>query len=303
MFNKLILSIILSSFIFVNSFNLKSTYKSNSKNSVLFFPGNLNKPLPSELYSTFLSLINKNEINVFVSQDEDTNFNVLDSKLSDFNNCIVAHSFSANKALDLFSKSNNINKIVLIDPLDDELIKINMPSINMPSIKMPGFSNFDIQKIWNTFENPIDLINLDDKIEKLYNSSIINEKIEYKPTNKELTSQICADCNKYPCECELNKGDFKEKKVLIIRTSEGNKWNFPPSIPPVGLLNLKNEKIEYNFNEVIINNFGHFDIFDDAWSSIVHNSISKGSNDRNSETLDKYRESLSRSINTFLNHD
>lgn len=291
MFNKLILSIFLSSFIFVNSFNLKSTYKSNSKNSILFFPGNLNKPLPSELYSTFLSLINKNEINVFISQDEDTNLNVLDSKLSDFNNCIVSHSFSANKALELFSKSNNINKIVLIDPLDDKLIKINMPSI-----KMPEFPNFDIQKIWNTFENTIDLNNLDDKIENLYGSIFANEELE---------SQTCADCEKDPCECNIDtdKIILKEKKVLIIRTNEGNKWSFFPSIPPLGLLNLKNEKIEFNFNEVIINNYGHFDIFDDAWSSFAHKSISKGSNDRNSENLDKYRESLSRSINTFLNHD
>ena len=315
MLNKLIALLFINSLLFASSFNIKSALKSSSKSSVLFYPGKFNKVLPSELYSNFLNLINKNDINVYISQNEEENLNFINNKLTESNNCIVSHSFSANDALNLFSKSNDVDKIVLIDPLDDEFIKINMPAIKLPSIEMPGFPKFDFQKMWSTFENTIDLDKLDNKIDNLYNLNLENEETKYKPTNKEIFGDTCVDCDKDPCECDLDidpdvdtdkvidKVVTKEKKVLILRTSESNKWRFFPSVPPIGIFNLKNDKIPFDSNEIIINNYGHFDILDDTWANLAHKTICKGSDDRTSVNLDKFRESLSRSVNTFLNHE
>ena len=142
-----------------DGFNIKSLYKGNSLNSVLFYPGKFNNQLPSELYSSFLTYVNKNDINVFISQDKENNSKVITNELKDFKKCLVSHSFSANDAIEFFTECNSVDKLVLIDPLDDQFIKINMPSIEMPSVEVPGFDmpKFEIQKMWSNLESSIDI--------------------------------------------------------------------------------------------------------------------------------------------------
>ena len=276
------------------AFNIKSLYKGNTMNSVLFYPGKLNKQLPGELYSTFLSYVNKKDINVFISQDKENNCKVISNDLKDFKNCIVAHSFSANDAIELFSECEDIYKLVLIDPLDDQIIKINMPTIKMPTVEIPGFEmpKFEIQKMWDEFENSVDIDKLNKKMNDFY-------KIEEIIENKELDDTVIE------IEPEIDQNMItKEKKVLIIRTSESNKWRFFPSVPPIGIFNLKSEKIDFeNKNEITINNFGHFDILDETWADVANKFFSKGANNREADNLDNFRDSLSNSINTFLNYD
>lgn len=274
------------------AFNIKSLHKGNTMNSVLFYPGKFNTQLPPELYSTFLSYVNKKNINVFISQDKENNCKVISNDLKDFKNCIVAHSFSANDAIELFSECEDISKLVLIDPLDDKIIKINMPTIKMPTVEIPGFEmpKFEIQNMWNELENQVDIEKLNKKISEFYNGDIINQELDDNVI--EIESEI--DTNKV----------FKEKQVLIIRTSESSKWRFFPSFPPIGIFNLKNDKINFKEkNEIIINSFGHFDILDETWADIANKYFSKGSNNREIDNVDNFRDSLSNSINTFLNYD
>lgn len=280
------------------AFNIKSLYKGNTMNSVLFYPGKFNSQLPPELYSTFLSYVNKKDISVFISQDKENNCKVISNDLKDFKNCIVAHSFSANDAIELFSECEDINKLVLIDPLDDQVIKINMPTIKMPTVEIPGFEmpKFEIQKMWDEFENSVDIDKLNKKMNDFYK---IEDIIEKKETIKDLDDsdleiEPIVDASVVP----------KEKQVLIVRTGESNKWRFFPSVPPIGIFNLKNEKINFeNKNEITINNFGHFDILDETWADIANKFFSKGANNRDVDNLDNFRDSLSNSINTFLNYD
>ena len=286
----------------VDAFNIKSLHKGNSLNSVLFYPGKFNTQLPSELYSSFLTYVNKNDINVFISQDKENNSKVISNELKDFKKCIVSHSFSANDAIEFFSECDSIDKLILIDPLDDKFIKVNMPSIEMPSVEVPGFDmpKFEIQKMWDNIENSIDIDKLDNKIDDIY-------KI------KDIVGNTCVDCDKDPCECDLDIDtdvdadkivELKEKKVLIIRTSESNRWRVFPSVPPIGILNLKDDKIKFqNKNVITINKYGHFDILDKTWSDLANKFFSKGADDRSLENMDTYHNSVSKSINTFLNSD
>ncbi len=263
------------------SFQMKTNKNNVFDKSVFFFPNIINKQLPSELYSNFISNIREKDINVLISQDETDNQNFFNTRSDNSNKCIVAHSFAARNAINFFEKNNEIDKMILIDPLDFD--KINFPTFEMP--KMPKIPNFIPKFEEKKSDDTISIENLDSKINEIFNSNTSEEEI--------VLDTIVSEEVIIP----------KNKKVLVIKTKESNKWSFFPSIPPISILELDIDKLPYkSINTVSINDYGHFDIMDETWSNFA-SKFSKGASSRDYSSLNKYHEKLASTLNTFLNHD
>ena len=113
---------------------------------------------------------------------------------------------------------------------------------------------------------------------------------------------------------EISKSGDKDKEkqiilenldtFLVINTQKSNDWSIVPFIFPVGVLALKPNKITISENisqEVVkADDFGHFDILDDKWSNMIHNTLSRGCNDRDPVQLEIFRAWLANKINSVI---
>ena len=263
--------LIFANLVLTSGFQAKSFKSISSERSILFYPNIINKQLPSDLYSNFISNLQNKDINVLVSQDRLKNQKFINNNDNLSMKCIVSHSFSAKEAINFFN-DNDIEKLVLLDPLDIE--KVNLPKFEIP--KMPNFIN-NIEE--NIFDNSISIQKLDSKIKQIYNSNSDEEEIVIEQQPK------------------------KEKEVLVIRTKESSKWNFFPSIPPISVFELDLSSLKYENMKIFdINGYGHFDVMDETWSNLAI-KFSKGSSKRGYESLNEYHEKLASTLNTFLNHE
>lgn len=90
-------------------------------------------------------------------------------------------------------------------------------------------------------------------------------------------------------------------KLLVINTRKSNDWSVVPFIFPVGMLALKPNRLVLDENvtqEVVkADDFGHFDILDDRWSNMIHNTLSRGCEDRDPAQLEIFRAWVSNKIN------
>ena len=90
-------------------------------------------------------------------------------------------------------------------------------------------------------------------------------------------------------------------KLLVINTKKSNDWSVVPFIFPVGMLALKPNRLVLDENvtqEVVkADDFGHFDILDDRWSNMIHNTLSRGCDDRDPAQLELFRAWVSNKIN------
>lgn len=267
----------LLNFFFASGFQSKNIKSSNSNRSILFYPNIINKQLPSDLYSNFISNIQNKDINVLVSQDRLKNQKYINKNNDSPSKCIVAHSFAAKEAINFFNENDNIDKLVLLDPLDID--KINLPKFELP--KMPSLFNNIEERI---FDNAISIDKLASKINKIYSNDILND-------------DVCDNT------IEIIEMPKKEKKVLVVRTKESSKWSLFPSIPPISVLELDLTSLNYkDINIFNINGFGHFDVMDETWSNLAI-KFSKGSLKRDYEILNEYHEKLATTLNTFLSHE
>lgn len=89
--------------------------------------------------------------------------------------------------------------------------------------------------------------------------------------------------------------------LLVINTKKSNDWSVVPFIFPVGMLALKPNRLVLDENvtqEVVkADDFGHFDILDDRWSNMIHNTLSRGCEDRDPAQLEIFRAWVSNKIN------
>lgn len=83
-------------------------------------------------------------------------------------------------------------------------------------------------------------------------------------------------------------------KLVILNSEKSNDWKLLPVVLPIGVFALDENSIRLGENivkeTVYSETFGHFDILDNTWANIIHNTISKGSEDRNPLKLHKYRQ-------------
>ena len=237
----------------------------NSEKSIIFFPAKIKKSIPSELYNNFLHNIAENNVKIYIPDDDYDKSSALIKKLQSNkeNLTLVSHSSGASKLLKHYSENKNIENIVLIDP-------INLDEFNE-----------DIK--FNTFENlklPFNFNN-NDEINELKSS--INELKEI--ISKESTNDNIKD----------EKDSYKDHNILVLKSEKSNEWKLFPTVPPINRKELNIDNIKGKKN-VIYNKFGHFDILDNSWSDFIHNTVSKGVENRNPVKLNEYHKYLADKI-------
>ena len=103
----------------------------------------------------------------------------------------------------------------------------------------------------------------------------------------------------------INKLEFKYlKDLLVINAKKSYEWKLIPlTIPfvPAFKMDVNNViKDKGNLDFIEAENFGHSDILNPFWGEIMHNTISKGSEDRNEEVIDQYHLWLAKTIKNFI---
>ena len=93
-----------------------------------------------------------------------------------------------------------------------------------------------------------------------------------------------------------------DNSVLVLQSKMSKMWRIFPPVPPLhkyslDLKQMKNKQIE------TIDDYGHYDILDSSWANILHNSVSKGAQNRDDEFIEEYKSKLVDKINNFINTD
>tara|TARA_Y100000389_G_scaffold203250_1_gene251060 strand:+ start:2255 stop:3100 length:846 start_codon:yes stop_codon:yes gene_type:complete len=100
------------------------------------------------------------------------------------------------------------------------------------------------------------------------------------------------------------------KNILIINAEKSYKWSIFPefNIPFIPGFRLTEKELT-SMNDVLdiscesAEEYGHSDILDSIWSDFMHNTISKGLDDRSDEQLEKYHVWLAKTISEYINND
>jgi len=254
--------------IYINDKNFR-VYEPNIKNNnkldcIIFYTGG-NANIPSEIYNDFLTKLTSYNISTYIANpDNEINDQLLD-KISDEYNSItlVGHSSGSMNAINLCNTNKNIKKIILLDPVDSRVISNNMPFDENGDI---GFK--------------INIFNKNKKDNENKNKNK-NKNIVLKNTNS----------------------------VLFLNAKKSYEWNlFPFKIPFIPVFSLDKNLIKFDNNNGTIeyleaSEYGHTDILDSLWSDIMYNTISNGYQDRDSDKLSKYQDTLSFIIKSFIVKD
>ena len=252
------------------AYNPIKIYSSNVKKSVLFYPAKLNKFVPYELYNDFLSKLGKDK-NVYIAQDNHDDNELLVNGINTSSDvCIISHSSSANDAVE-FCKKSYINKLILIDPIDDNNFNSNNFLKNNYKVKSLNLDDVE-EKIHNFLET--------DKFEILRN-------MIFKNNNNNLVD---------------DNDDERINKVLILNTKMSKRWKLIPPIPPMNKYSLNTDNLD-NKELKELDKYGHFDILDTPWANLIHNTVSKGASSRENDNIKSYHDSLVEIINIFYEDD
>lgn len=252
---------------FNNVANGDTMKKYNSKNidptankRAIFLPALTGNSGTSGLYDNFLNLMTKKSFDVYIPGSE------YQSILDDINNTecditLISHSSSALIAINMANAIDSVKSLVLLDPLD-----VNIMDNNLISNSKTRSVDYDVMDI-NEVTRPLN----QDKKKKGNQRAITIDNLD---------------------------------RLLIINTKRSNDWSMLPFIFPIGSFALKQECIVLDKNVtqeiVIADDFGHFDILDDRWSNMIHNTLSKGTPDRDPIQLELFRAWITNKINEVV---
>ena len=243
-----------------------------TKNAI-FLPAITGNSATAGLYQSFLNIMTRKSFDIYVPDsdyqmildDINTNTNTNGNTNADSDNTnntnnditLIAHSSAALTAITMVNTIENIKTLVLIDPID--------------------VNNGDIDKEIKS-RNPVD-----------YDVSDINQAS--KSSNRDKNNK-----NNKNKKFQLENID----RLLIINTKRSHEWSIMPFIFPIGSFAIKPDRFIVNENvtqEVVkADDFGHFDILDDRWSNMIHNTLSKGCEERDPDQLELFRAWISNKI-------
>ena len=145
-------------------------------------------------------------------------------------------------------------------------------------------------------------------------SSGCMKAISYAKKNKNLNSLILFDAVDdrfiYEDKIELifdnffrknRKGNIKIdniEKCLFVKSEKSYIWQYKPfKTPFIPFFDLKPEKLDTDpKRELILEDYGHSDILDNNWSSIMHKTLDEGTINRDIDSIDNYHEFIAQII-------
>lgn len=297
-----------------DSFSQSVNIKPMQKQRVVFFPARFQQPLPKEMYGNFISTLNDNyELHIASKnkQDNDELLQKLQDSGSEYDNiAFISHSSGVADLWDTYYSNPDINieKVVLIEPLDLKKGVISVPS---PNDLLP----FDVNSIFDKFnlDLTMDLSqigDLNDRIEEivetdyveLFKSNMFGGLFSDKKTkpdeiqdNDDVEVVVDQGINDdEPCSQRQVKS-----KLLVIKHKISDKWRFIPTVPPLSRLNFDLIDFEKSMDksEVMVDKFSHFDILDRPWANLM-NRASFGKN-KNQEELNEYLHTIGNIVCNF----
>jgi hypothetical protein len=254
---------------------------SNNNHNVklLFFTGG-NALMPADIYSDFIRKL-ENKYEVYTIKNSNKDATVVIEQLLEYSSqeeiVPIGHSSGCTTLLNYCTKLKNTNKCILLDPVNNNL--------NEEVIKRIRKTN-NIQTI------------LQINAEKSYKWKFGNE--ENNKENKDYTE------NKDNTESKDNT-ENKYYNLIESVSSVSNKVQFPsipifPKMPFIPAFAMNVNEIFNNdvlLTKINVNDFGHCDILDTAFSNIMHNSFAEGNNNR--MLLNDYKNLLIDIIDTYIN--
>ena len=213
------------------------------------------------------------------NSEKNANFLFLPPKFKQYNSYAGYQTF--------INELNKYGNVIIGDNINENDIE-NYENITLISHSISAREGIELSKLENIKNLVlIDPINIGD----------------YENSNKINYNNI-TDINKIDSQIDdytiANLDNF-----IYIDFKLSNKWQMIPFVVPIGILKLKLKDINIDENISVINKnidlYGHFDIMDENWSNFFHNSLSKGSNDRDSERLNLLNNWLITTINDIIN--
>lgn len=96
------------------------------------------------------------------------------------------------------------------------------------------------------------------------------------------------------------------EKIMVINAKRSYDWEWGENgfkIPFIPAFKMTSDAIKIKNPELTLLNaddYGHTDILDKPWSEYMHNSVSKGSDNRSNRNLKKYRNWIAENIANFI---
>lgn len=234
--------------------------------SVLFYPGKLNRMIPHEFYSDFLARLRKHR-HVYVANDSSVDDDSFIKDIAKNNGvCVVSHSTSANDAIALCKSIDEgfVQNVVLIDPIDYLFFKNDFN---------PGmFGILDMFEGAEDFEEKISEFIESNKFELLLKTVFGKKDVGMRKI---------------------------KSKVLVLNSRLSKRWKVLPPIPPISKYSVDLKQLR-NKDVRVVDDYGHFDILDARWATMMHNTISKGAASRETDNIDAYHSILVDMINEEL---
>lgn len=252
-----------------NSENIKVYEPLNldTNKNILFFTG-ANSFIPGEVYSSFLSNVAQYNMTTYVCSNNLLTCNDIYKTIENTDETIVVgHSTGCMNAIDFCNNNPNVKKIVLMDAVDNSYL---------------------YKQKYNDIPNKI----TDNLVKRVVDSAKILpffKRINYEATEED--------------NGKLSLNDIDE--VMFLNARKSYTWDLLdkkfPFIPAFGIHKNTIEYKNNNVNEIIIvaEEFGHTDILDEIWANNMHNTISRGTEDRSSENLSLYHKWLATIIYIF----
>ena len=227
------------------------------RKTVLFFPVQVSycDPLPVDLYTCFSSCIENSNVNFQLSSGN------VEQDIA-----LLTESINRNESITLLSHStgiNNLMKVCDFDPIE-HVVLVD------PILLKKSSDRFVFDGDWeDTISEFIESNKFD-----MVKSTLFGDKKNRK------TDPTFGSSN----------------KLTYISSKKSARWKIIPPVPPVKRFLMDYNNIKHkNKKFVSIPEYGHFDILDQKWADAIHNSISKGS--KNRDDVCKYHQEIAHIVN------
>ena len=127
----------------------------------VFFSG-LSGRIPNEIYNNFLNYISSSGVSCFLfNEDIDKSKKIIDYIVNHYSNVTIGgHSSGGSKAIKLCSEYNNLNNLILFDPVDDRIFNNdkldymynNFFDKNKNKLEMNNIKNYLLVKAENSYK-------------------------------------------------------------------------------------------------------------------------------------------------------
>ena len=229
--------------------------------ALVFFSG-LSGKIPNEVYNNFLNYVSSSGISCYLfNENIDNSKKLVEYLKNNYSNVTISgHSSGASKAIQLYSECDNLNNLILFDPVDDRIFTTNK-------------INYIFNTLFDKSKNKIEINNIKNyllvKAENSYKWSLFPPKIPFIPIF-DIDEKILS----------INDDTYIIDDIIEETINENNEI--------VKIIKTISKKINPNKKCIEIKNFGHTDLLDYYWTKTMRNVLKDNSKHKTFDDLNNY---------------